>query len=761
MKGNFCKESTVTAGTVLNVALTAIPGWTRLSDVASIAVGETFEYTIFNGLNKEVGTGTKQAGNTFDRTTPIATLEGGIYDETTPTRINLVGDSEVFVTISAENVFDKYESVFVNFLQKSTATLNGTAIDNHINLGGGASITGTAAQAYDYCTVSGGDNNQATREWSTVGGGRSNVSSQIYAVISGGFSGAASGSYSFIGGGFSNESSASKAAVVCGGNNTASGASSFIGSGDENIASGLASVVVGGGAAGVGNEALSDYSFVGGGYNNVAGDGLNPTTTGYACISGGRDNEATHEDSFVGGGQLNNAIQALATVGGGYQNTASAPWSVIAGGYSNSASGAGYSAICGGQFNVAGGNKAFVGGGLSNSSSGTTSGIASGDTNTSSGIASFVGGGANNDATGDHSVIAGGGDPNAANGNTASGTHSSVLGGRWCSASATFATVGGGSFCSANGTGGFVGGGGSNVSGTGTYSAVGGGLGNQITAANYATVPGGRGNNCQNNHSMAAGGGSRTRANFDFVWGATDTGTPNVSNNTFRLQGTGGNILIDGSVSSPEADVAECIEWKDGNPSKENRDGYFVSLVEGKIVIGGTNIVGIISAAPSVISNAAPNHWRNLYLIDKFRRKIKTKYTLIEWTDESGEPHTVYEAHDGTLYDEYPQPSAINGRLSEKTPTGDLKKSTIYTNTVNPDYDDSKAEDYKPRNERPEWGVVGVNGQIPTRTSEKITGWKVEVDAATGKARNATTDGKNVYDVIEIIDDETITVFFK
>ncbi len=511
MYGNFVKESTNTAGNVLTLTLIETLGWARLSAVSSIAIGETFEYTIENGDNKEVGIGTKQAGNTFDRTTPIATLDAGVYDDASPARLTLVGDSEVFVTLSAENTFDKNAAEFNKFLKKFTATLNGTAITNHINLGGSASATGTVGQAYDYCTVSGGNNNTASHQFSTVGGGQSNTAS------------------------------GDTATVVGGNNNTASGNSSTA-------------------TGGVSNNATGNFSTVTGGLNNISGG-------------------------------------SQATAGGG-------------------------------------GN---------------------------------------------------------------------------------------------------------------------------ITAANYAFSICGRGNKANHSHSSASGGGSFTRDNFDHVFGGTDTATASVSNNTIRLQGAGGNIKIDGAVSSPEADVAECIEWADGNPLNEDRNGFLVSVFQGKLILGGSNPTGIISASPSVISNAAPNGWTGTYLKDKHKRNIKTKYTLIKWFDEWGDEQHVYESQDKTLYDEYPQPTAVNGIVSNKTPIGNLKKETIFTKTINPLFDITLVEDYKPRNERKEWGVVGVLGQITGNTSEVITGWKADADPDNlGSFKNGTT-----YDVMEHIDDSTILVLYK
>ena len=333
---------------------------------------------------------------------------------------------------------------------------------------------------------------------------------------------------------------------------------------------------------------------------------------------------------------------------------------------------------------------------------------------------------------------------------------STVGGGRGgiVTATAAYGTIAGGLFNYNNASYSFIGGG-NGVNTAGSYATAVCGL-TQNANGDYSGILQGRGNTANHTHSQAGGGGALTRANLDWVWGATDTDTASVANNVARLTAAG-DWKIDGTVSSPEADTAECLEWADGNPSDENRDGFFVSLFEGKLIKGGTKLKGIISAAPSLISNAAPNNWQGMYLKNKYKKSLKTKYTLIKWVDEWGDEQYVYESQDKTLYDEYPQPTSVNGIISEKTPIGNLKKNSIFTNTINPLFDITQVENYKARPDRKEWGVVGVEGQIVVNTSEPITGWFVDDDSDNpGYAKNGTK-----YDVIEVIDDFTALVYFE
>jgi len=82
-----------------------------------------------------------------------------------------------------------------------------------------------------------------------------------------------------------------------------------------------------------------------------------------------------------------------------------------------------------------------------------------------------------------------------------------------------------------------------------------------------------------------------------------------------------GNSYCDGSWSGGGADYAEFFEWKDGNPSDEERRGYSVILDGDKIVKAtesSTDIIGIISSNPTVIGNSDMEAWKQKYLRDDY-----------------------------------------------------------------------------------------------------------------------------------------------
>ncbi|MBB4064049.1 peptidase G2 autoproteolytic cleavage domain-containing protein [Gellertiella hungarica] len=128
----------------------------------------------------------------------------------------------------------------------------------------------------------------------------------------------------------------------------------------------------------------------------------------------------------------------------------------------------------------------------------------------------------------------------------------------------------------------------------------------------------------------------------------------------FNLRGDG-NGYADLAWNANGADYAELFEWADGNPDAEDRVGRSVVLVGEKIrlALPGEDAVGVISASPSVLGNAAWNSWQGKYLRDDFGREVK--------------------GADGN-------------------------------SILNPAYD--PASEYVPRENRREWSPVGLTGRL-------------------------------------------------
>lgn len=381
--------------------------------------------------------------------------------------------------------------------------------------------------------------------------------------------------------------------------------------------------------------------------------------------------------SFVSGSN-NKASGSYSASVGGYNNSVSSSYSVVLGGGNNSTS-AINSAVLGGEGSTASGRDATVVGGTDHTASGQYAAVVGGATNVASVWCSAVVGGQNNTNNGESSVILGG------SRNTTSGYGCAVIASMENTA-----------------------------------------LEQQIKSGHYAT-------------NGTAGTQSGTTGDAFIIGnGTSDT----ARSNAFRVTYSG-NVYGKASFHSSGADYAEYFEWEDGNPNNEDRRGLFVTLDGDKIKIAfpGDDIIGVVSAAPSVVGNTYDDEWQGKYKTDIFGQLITqvvhhdAVYSEIEVfdTDEDGKEldtkHTeqilVHEAYDAEEY------------------------------VLSDDYD--AGQEYIPRSQRKEWAVVGMFGQI------------VMVDDGTCIVNGHCTVGNNGiatssntgYRVLKRIDETHVKVFVK
>ena len=210
-----------------------------------------------------------------------------------------------------------------------------------------------------------------------IGGGYQNsVSSNGYnGAIVGGYYNTNNANASFIGGGYYNfiDYGAGSGTISGGGNNTiqANAFSSTIGGGYGNLIQGGAfNSIIGGGYTNVISSNAPDATISGGQFN-VIGQGAS-----LAAISGGFGNNANGQYSFIGGGIENLAGGFLSTSVGGQGNAAAVN----------------NSTVVGGLFNTNFGVLAFMGGGDNNFASGYASVISGGESNRAFGQFSMASG---------------------------------------------------------------------------------------------------------------------------------------------------------------------------------------------------------------------------------------------------------------------------------------------------------------------------------------------------------------------------------
>jgi hypothetical protein len=182
----------------------------------------------------------------------------------------------------------------------------------------------------------------------------------------------------------------------------------------------------------------------------------------------------------------------------------------------------------------------------------------------------------------------------------------------------------------------------------------------------------------------------------------------------FRLRGDG-QAYADGSWNGGGADYAEFFESTDGTAIPL---GTTVVLDEGKVRAATADddvsqIIGVVRPKGEgnnscVIGNAAWNYWNDKYLRDDFGQYIYDEHQVVSWVvtgEENGretrEPHSYEDWNipedvvipDDAVYEEFD----VNGnRFKHKR--------------LNPNFDETQT--YLPRDERDEWNVIGLVGQV-------------------------------------------------
>lgn len=202
-------------------------------------------------------------------------------------------------------------------------------------------------------------------------------------------------------------------------------------------------------------------------------------------------------------------------------------------------------------------------------------------------------------------------------------------------------------------------------------------------------------------------------------------GTPTTRANAFRIT-SDGKCKGASSFTGSGADFAELFEWYDGNPNNEDRRGLFVTLDGDKIrhANASDDYIGVISGSQAFIGNTASEEWHGKYVTDVFGTRLFHEVDMPEQIDEAtGE--VLVPAHKATQY------------------------------VVNPDYDPN--EPYVMRENRKEWGIVGLLGQVVVVDDGTCVVGRYAKPSVNGIA----TASDNGYRVMKRIDANHIKVLVK
>lgn len=201
-------------------------------------------------------------------------------------------------------------------------------------------------------------------------------------------------------------------------------------------------------------------------------------------------------------------------------------------------------------------------------------------------------------------------------------------------------------------------------------------------------------------------------------------GTSSSGNNAFRISSSG-KCFGSSAFNASGADFAELFEWADGNVESADRRGLFVKLNGEKIELAnaGDDYIGIVSGTQAFVGNSASEDWHGKYVTDIFGEKITQEVEIPEHIDEA----------------------------TGKT----IPAHTVTQFVINPDYDPD--EEYVSRENRKEWGVVGLLGQVVV-----VDDGTCEVNGYCEPSVNGiATASENGYRVMKRIDDTHIKVLVR
>ena len=195
----------------------------------------------------------------------------------------------------------------------------------------------------------------------------------------------------------------------------------------------------------------------------------------------------------------------------------------------------------------------------------------------------------------------------------------------------------------------------------------------------------------------------------------------------FELAGDG-DAFADGSWSGSGADFAEYFEAKTGGALEVGKcvvmDGDKVRLYAD--TDDAADIIGVVrpkedSKTGAIIGNTAWNHWQDRYLTDDYGRYLREDREVVTWEHPDGperDPHAPdYDPEKGHGRERTIAHYADSIPDDVTVPDGAVR-SMQSVRKQNPDYDEDR--EYAPREDRDEWALIGLLGQVPVKAGETV-----------------------------------------
>ena len=191
----------------------------------------------------------------------------------------------------------------------------------------------------------------------------------------------------------------------------------------------------------------------------------------------------------------------------------------------------------------------------------------------------------------------------------------------------------------------------------------------------------------------------------------------------FQFRGDG-NAYADGSWNGSGADYAEYFESATGEAIPR---GTTVVLENNKVRSATaddptSSIIGVVrpkefGKGSMVIGNLAWNMWTDKYITDDFGVYEMEDHDVVEWeetiTDEEGKTSTKQHS-----YESHAIPEGVTVPADATRKTHDENGKKFQHRKLNPNYD--PAVEYTPREERPEWLIIGLLGQVPVLKGQPV-----------------------------------------
>ena len=182
---------------------------------------------------------------------------------------------------------------------------------------------------------------------------------------------------------------------------------------------------------------------------------------------------------------------------------------------------------------------------------------------------------------------------------------------------------------------------------------------------------------------------STDKADIFIIGNGITRNLASAMSNCLRVTKSSG-VYSNSTYHSTGADYAEYFQWKDRNSNYEDRVGLFVTLDGEEISIAKPNddILGIVSACPSVCGESHQDQWKDMYITDIYGRPILEEITIPDEFIMLPDPQN---------------PEKTIKTLIQEAHTEIRQK-------LNENYDSTQR--YIPRSKRPEWSAVGLLGKL-------------------------------------------------